>query len=147
MFTFTNKLRNITFALMAVGVIALVYGFITNPDRAWASLLANNFYFNAIALCGLFFVAVQYIAQAGWAVGFLRVPMAMSGFLKFGCAGLLLIFILGHHHLYHWTHSELFDPQSPEYDKIIAGKAGFLNMPFFIIRLVLYGLIWAGFAW
>jgi len=147
MFTFTNKLRNITFALMAIGIIALVYGFMTNPDRAWASLLQNNFYFNAIALCGLFFVTVQYISQAGWSAGFTRVPQAMMGFLKYGCAGLLLIFIFGHHHLYHWTHSELFNPQSPEYDKIIAGKAGFLNMPFFIIRLVLYGFIWAGFAW
>ncbi|HLG35134.1 MAG TPA: quinol:cytochrome C oxidoreductase [Bacteroidia bacterium] len=147
MFTFTNKLRNITFALMAVGVIAVVYGFMTNPDRAWAALLHNNFYFNAIALCGLFFVAVQYVAQAGWSAGLIRVPQAMMSFLKFGCAGLLLIFILGHHNLYHWTHHELYDTTSPEYDPIVAGKAGFLNIPFYIIRLVLYGLIWAGFAW
>ncbi|MBK5286342.1 MAG: hypothetical protein JJE25_13155, partial [Bacteroidia bacterium] len=127
MFTFTNKLRNITFALMAIGVIALVYGFITNPDRAWAALLQNNFYFNAIALCGLFFVTVQYISQAGWSAGFTRVPQAMMGFLKYGCAGLLLIFIFGHHDLYFWTHHEYYDPASPEYDHILDGKSGFLN--------------------
>ena len=147
MFTFPKNIRTLTFALMAIGVAALAYGFMTNADRAWASLLHNTFYFNAIALCALFFVAVQYVAQAGWAISFIRVPQAMMGFLKYGCTLLLLIFILGHHHLYQWTHSELFDPKSPEYDEIIAGKAGFLNMPFYIIRLVLYGLIWAGFAW
>lgn len=147
MFTLSSKARNIIFALIGIGVIALIYGFVTNPVRAWASLLHNAFYFNAIALCGLFFVAVQYIAQAGWSAGFIRVPQAMSGFLKYGCLALLLIFIFGHHDLYHWTHKELYDPASPEYDPIMAGKSGFLNMPFYIIRLVLYGLIWAGFAY
>src|SRR5678815_1419261 len=141
MFTFTSKTRTFTLALMGIGVIAIILGLISDPVRAWASLLHNAFYFNAIALCGLFFVAVQYVAQAGWAIGFVRVPQAMSGFLKYGCAALLLIFIFGHSTLYHWTHKELYDPASPEFDSIMAGKAGFLNMPFFIIRLVLYGLI------
>lgn len=147
MFTLSSKARNFTLALMAIGVIAIIYGFVTDPVRAWASLLHNAFYFNAIALCGLFFVALQYVAQAGWAIGFVRVPQAMAGFLKYGCLALLLIFVFGHHDIYHWTHKELYDPASPEYDEIMAGKAGFLNMPFFIIRLVIYGLIWAGFAY
>jgi hypothetical protein len=147
MFTFTSKARNFTLALMGLGVIAVIYGFINDPVRAWASLLQNAFYFNAIALCGLFFVALQYVAEAGWAIGFIRVPQAMAGFLKYGCLALLLIFIFGHHDLYSWTHKELYDTASPEYDSIMAGKAGFLNMPFFIIRLILYGLIWAGFAY
>jgi hypothetical protein len=147
MFTFTSKTRNFTLALIAVGVIAIIFGFMSDPVRTWASLLHNAFYFTAIALCGVFFVALQYVSEAGWAVGFIRVPQAMSGFLKYGCAILLLIFIFGHDTLYHWTHKELYDPASPEFDKIMAGKAGFLNMPFFIVRLVLYGLIWAGFAY
>src|SRR5262245_19021225 len=123
MFTFSSKTRNYTLALMAVGIIAIVIVFDTDPVRAWASLLHNAFYFNAIALCGLFFVGLQYVAEAGWAVGFVRVPMAMSGFLKYGCLILLLIFIFGHHTLYHWTHKELYDPASPEYDAIMACKA------------------------
>lgn len=151
MFTFSSKARNLTLALLAVGVIAVAVGFIYDADRAWASLLHNAFYFTAIALCGLFFVAIQYVAQAGWAIGFIRVPQAMAGFLKYGCGALLLIFLLntyiGHHSLYHWTDTELYNPESPEYDEIMAGKAGFLNIPFYIIRLILYGLIWAGFAY
>src|SRR5258706_4662731 len=54
-YTTLFRSRNIIFALMAIGVIAIAYGFITNPARAWSSLLHNAFYFNAIALCGLFF--------------------------------------------------------------------------------------------
>ena len=147
MFTFDSKTRNVTFALIGIGVVAVIYGFISEPLRAWTSLLHSGFYFTAIALCGLFFVAVQYVAQAGWAISFIRVPQAMTGFLKYGCGILLLIFLFGHHELYHWTHKELYDPASPKFDPVVAGKAGFLNMPFYIIRLVLYGLIWAGFAY
>ncbi len=143
--TKNNKL--IPLVMMAVGVIAIVTGFMTDHTRAWASLLQSNFYFTAIALAGTFFVAVQYIAQAGWATGILRVPEAMGGFLKYGMAGMLLIFIFGHHDLYFWTHSEYYDPQSPEYDPILVGKSGFLNMPFYITRVLAYAIIWVGFTY
>ena len=143
--TKNNKL--IPVVMMAIGLIAIVMGFMTDHTRTWATLLHNNFYFTAMALCGTFFVALQYVAQAGWAVGIKRVPEAMGGFLKYGMLGMILIFIFGHHDLYHWTHSELYDPASPEYDHILAGKQGFLNMPFYIIRMVAYALIWVGFTY
>lgn len=132
--------------MIAVGVVAIVMGFMTDKTRTWAALLQNDFYFTAMALAGTFFVAFQYVAQAGWAVGIKRVPEAMGGFLKFGMAGMIVIFLLGHHDLYHWTHAELYDKASPEYDHILAGKQGFLNIPFFVIRLVAYAAIWIGFT-
>ena len=132
--------------MIAVGVVAIVMGFMTDKTRTWAALLQNDFYFTAMALAGTFFVAFQYVAQAGWAVGIKRVPEAMGGFLKFGMAGMIVIFLLGHHDLFHWTHAELYDKASPEYDHILAGKQGFLNIPFFVIRLVAYAAIWIGFT-
>src|ERR1043165_4754924 len=95
-----NKI--IPLVLMAIGVIAIVVGFMTDSTRAWASLLTSDFYFTAIALASAFFIAFNYAAQAGWAVGIKRVPEAITGFLKYGMAGLILIFIFGHHDLYHW---------------------------------------------
>ncbi len=133
--------------MMAIGLIALVIGFMSDQTRTWSTLLHNNFYFTAMALCGTFFVAIQYIAQAGWAVGIKRVPEAMGGFLKYGMVGMILIFIFGHHDLYHWTHSELYDENSPAYDHILAGKQGFLNIPFFVTRMVVYSVIWIGFTY
>lgn len=133
--------------MMVIGLIAIVMGLMTDHTRTWATLLHNNFYFTAMALCGTFFVALQYVAQAGWAVGIKRVPEAMGGFLKFGMLGMILIFAFGHHDLYHWTHAELYDTAAPEYDHILAGKSGFLNIPFFVIRMVAYALIWVGFTY
>lgn len=142
----TRNNKMIPMVMMAIGVVAVVMGFMTDKTRAWAVLLHNNFYFTAIALSGTFFVAVNHVAQAGWSVAIRRVPEAMMGFLKFGMLGMIAIFLLGHHDLYHWTHKELYDPNSPEFDKILAGKSGYLNMTFYIVRLISYAAIWVGFS-
>ncbi len=133
--------------MMAIGVVAVVLGFTTDTTRTWAVLLHNNFYFTAISLCGTFFMAFNYLAQAGWSVSIKRVAEAQTGFLKFGMLGMILIFWFGHHDLYHWTHSQFYDPNSPEYDHILAGKSGFLNIPFFVTRLFAYAAIWIGFTY
>ena len=146
-YTLTKNNKVVPLILMAIGAVAIVTGFLSDPTRTWSTLLHNNFYFTAIALCGTFFVALQYVAQAGWAIGLIRVPEAMGGYLKFGMPIMLLIFLFGHHDLYFWTHAEHYDPASPAYDPILVGKSGFLNLPFYITRLVLYGLIWVGFTW
>ena len=139
--------------MMSVGVIAIVAGFMTDPTRTWASLLLNNFYFTAIALCGTFFIAINYVAQAGWSVSIKRVPEAMGAFLKYGAVGMILIFVFGHHDLYFWTHDVYYQKfltdgvtPNPEYDHILVGKQGFLNMPFYVIRMILYFVIWVGFT-
>jgi len=142
----TKNDKIVPMILMAIGVIAVIMGFMSDPTRAWAVLLQNNFYFTAMALAGTFFIAFNYAAQSGWSVAVKRVAEAMGQFLWYGMAGMILIFIFGHHDLYHWTHHELYDPASPEYDPILAGKSGFLNMPFFYVRMFAYAAIWIGFT-
>src|ERR1017187_3128210 len=134
-FNFTKNAKNFFMVLMAIGVVTIIAGFLINPHRTWSALLVNDFYFLAIALCGTFFVAVNTIAQAGWAVGFRRIPEAMGTFIFFGGIGMILIFIFGHHDLYQWTHPEYYNKflagtktPNPDYDKIFDGKKGFLNV-------------------
>ena len=142
--TKNNKLLSIS--LIAVGIVGIAYGFATDHTRTWASLLHSNFFVLAIALCGLFFYALQFAAEVGWSAVILRVPLAMAQYLPFACLSLIVIFLFGHHDIYHWTHADLYDKASEHYDKILDGKKAFLNIPFFVIRLVLYGVIWAGSA-
>lgn len=147
-FTFTSRHKNISIALMVVGAAAIAAGFATGHDttRSWASLLLGNFFFMALALAAIAFVAIQYVAEVGWSAMIKRIPMAMSTYLPFAGIFMIIIFIAGHHDLYHWTHDGLTDPSSPHFDEKIAGKSAFLNTPFFLVRLVVYFLIWAGFA-
>ena len=144
----TKNIKLISVVLLTVGALAIGFGFGSGEySRAWASLLMSNFYIMAIALAAAFFVAVQNVAEVGWSAGIIRIPSAMSTYLPFGTAFMILIFLVGHHELYHWTHEELYDPKSPSYDPILAGKQGYLNMTFYVIRLFAYALIWSGFAW
>lgn len=140
-FEFTSKLRNTTFILMAIGVLSIAYGFISHDHGTWSNLLINGFFFTAIALGALFFWAVQYAAEAGWSVVIKRVPEAIAHYLPIG--GLILFVIVlasvfHLNHLYHWADPAVTDPNSPEYDSIIAGKSGYLNAPFYIIRTLIY---------
>jgi hypothetical protein len=150
-FSSTNK--KISFALMAVGVLALVYAFLMHipGQRIWANVLVNSYYFLGVSLIGTFFVALQYVAQAGWSAGLKRVPEAMGQFVPFAGVLVLLAAIGSSHslewnHLYHWMDPQLHDPTSDHYDSIIAGKSAYLNEGFFYIRLFLYIAIWAGFT-
>ena len=141
-YTFTQKGKMICYSLMGIGLIAIIAGFAVDSHRAWANLLVNNFFFMAIGLFGVFFIAMQYLSQAGYGVTTKRIPEALSQYLWAAGPLMIVILALGHHHLYHWTHHELFDINSEHYDKIIAGKQAFLNLPFFFIRAIAYITVW-----
>ena len=149
MFTIDKKAKNFSIVLMAIGLIALIYGFSTDAHRAWPSLLFNNYFFIGIAVFGVFFVAKQYVSEAGWSIVLKRVPEAVMSALP--VMSLIMLFIMfasimHWNHIYHWLHEGIMDPASDHYDKIIAGKEAYLNGSFFIIRTIIYLLGWNYFA-
>ena len=106
------------------------------------NLWINNVFFAGLSAVGVLFLAIHYAAQAGWSALIKRVPEAFGHWLPI--AGLLMIglFLLGHHDLFHWTHSSLYDPNSSDFDPIINGKKGFLNIPFYLVRMILFFTLW-----
>ncbi len=142
--------------------------FHAKKQRPWSSLFASNLFFLMISLAGLVWLAVQYISQSGWSASLLRIPQAVSAFLPYGGIIMLFIIITGAlhwHHTFHWMDSSLTyeyvleesletdhpiytDEKSdgvisnPKYDYIIAGKTAYLNIPFFILRAIIYLLGW-----
>lgn len=110
--------------------------------RLWANLWLDGVFFTGLAVIGLFFVAVQYVSQAGWSAGLVRVPMAFASFLPIGLGILIVTFLVGGHDIFHWTHESLYQKGSPDYDPILDGKRGYLNTPFFIIRMVVFVGAW-----
>lgn len=150
-FTFSGKLKTWTLIAIVVGVLATGFGFVTGQqERTFANLLLMAYYFTCVCATGLFFIALQYVAQAGWATGLIRIPQAMSRVLPIASLILIVVSAAGlmTHNLYHhWNAEGLTDPNSPAYDKLIAGKAGYLNVPFFLTRLVLFLGAYSFFAW
>ncbi|HET9502863.1 MAG TPA: quinol:cytochrome C oxidoreductase [Hymenobacter sp.] len=94
-------------------------------------------------------MAIQYVAYAGWSVVVKRINEALSAWLVPG--GVLLVVVFGlslvNHDLFHWTVPGIMDENSANYDKIVAGKGGFLSIPFYLIRMISYLVIWAVFSW
>ncbi len=162
-----RKTINKFFLTIAVGVILLILGIILMAagggadhgeghgeaaaagheaaswtKRLFMNLWLNNVYFTGISLIGVFFVAVQYVAYAGWSVLIKRVSEAMGYYLPIGFGVMLLVFLFGGHDIFHWTHDYLYDINDERYDPIIAGKSGYLNFWFFLIRMIIFFALW-----
>ncbi len=145
MFTINNKIKSISSIMMLIGLIAIVYGFINDPHSAWPSLLFNNYFFLGISLFAVVFVALQYISEAGWSIVLKRVPEAIMSFLPITGIIMLIIVVAGAmhwNHIYHWMETGIMDPNSDNYDAIIAGKEPYLNITFFLIRSFIYVFVW-----
>ncbi|MDA1009411.1 MAG: quinol:cytochrome C oxidoreductase, partial [Bacteroidetes bacterium] len=118
-------------------------------SRFWPSLLFNIYFYLGISVFAVFFVALQYVAEAGWSIVLKRVPEAIMGALPVFSGIMLFIMIasiMHWNHIYHWLHEGIMDPASEHYDRIIAGKEPYLNATFFVIRTIVYLLGWNYFA-
>ena len=128
--------RWVLIVLVVLGIAAFAVGLARAPERAWHNLLLHNFYFLSLSLMGAFFVAVHYLAKAGWPTVLRRIPEAMLGYLPTG-AVLMLPLFFGMHSIYHWTHHD-----TVQADPILQEKHAFLNVPGFFIRMVVYLGLW-----
>lgn len=142
-FEFTGKAKTLSIVAIVIGLAAIGYGFSDHElhERTFANLLLMAYYFATVCMSGAFFLAIQFVAQAGWSAAILRVPQAMAKALP--VAAVILIAVVGAglytHNLYHhWNAPGLTDPASPNYDRLIDGKSSFLNVPFFMFREVLF---------
>ena len=105
-------------------------------NRPWSSLYIACFFFFMIALGCLAFYAIQFAAQAGWSPVLFRV---MEGITAYLVPGGIIMFVLlalsGFHinHLFVWA-----DPDVMAHDKLLQGKAGWLNGTALLIRAAIY---------
>ncbi len=127
--------------MLLVGVVAVITGFTTDPSRTWANLLLNNLFFLTISIGALMFYSLQYITNSSWSAMFQRIPLALGAFLPVA-AILMLLLYFGLPDIYKWA-----QPGITETDKLIAHKSPFLNVPFYMIRIVVYFVLWISLAY
>jgi hypothetical protein len=142
-FSINNKAKNTAFGLMGGGLLLAIIGIITcaGDDHFLTRLMTNGlistFFFFAIGLGALFFLALNYATESGWYAVVKRIIEAVAGLLPYGIAlfGLVLLTIsfMKGAHIYTWM-----DPHTVAHDKIIAGKTPYLNLVFFWIRTLAY---------
>jgi hypothetical protein len=155
-FVFKNKAKTWCLAMMGLGVIGIAYGFLSGSgERVFANLLLMGYYMFTVCVFGVCFCAIEYITQSGWSASILRIPQVFIKILPVAALVLLAIISAGIFithpgkneagvttilpYLYKlWAVKGVTIPGNVNYDAIIAGKSGFLNRPFFLIRMVGY---------
>jgi hypothetical protein len=142
-FQINKKAKNLIYGLIGVGLLLSIIGVITGmgdahfKTRLMTNGLINGFFFFALGLGALFFLALAYATETGWYASVKRVIEAVAGFIPIGIAifafVLLVITFMDGAHIYLWM-----DPETVANDEIIQGKSVYLNKPFFWFRTLVY---------
>jgi hypothetical protein len=114
-------------------------------NKPWAALYVACIFLMLISLGALAFYAIQQAAQAGWSPILFRVMQGVASYLLPGSIiFFLLLLACGFHmnHLFSWMAEGITEKGHENYDAIIAGKSGYLNFPFWIIRAILFLTVW-----
>lgn len=170
-FEFTSKTKKNLFIFIGVGVVLTIIGILGLMfgghhgdhetaeaghhafhwyQRLFANLWINNVFFAGLSLVGVLFFAIQYAAQAGWSAGIKRIPLSFGAWIPIAGVLMLVVYFIAGHDLFHWTHHDLYDVESEDYDPIIAGKGGYFFWPlhagsfpfFFLLRMVVFFAVW-----
>lgn len=115
------------------GVLAT--GFAAGWERFWVNWIFWFLFVLTIGLGCFFIVALEHVVGAKWSVPLRRIPERLSSLtLLMGPA--LLLALLSLPVLYPWTRPEAHA------DPVLAGKAVWLNVPFFAGRVIACLLLW-----
>jgi hypothetical protein len=134
-----QKFLNTGFALLGVGLVFGIIAFISDSQRASYSYLTSFMFLISLGVGSLFLVSLEYLAGAVWSTPFRRISEFFSGIIPYLIIlAIPLFFTL--HDIFHWTNSGVV-----ETDAVLKGKEAYLNIPFFIVRVILIFAVWTLF--
>ena len=133
--------------LPAAGAAAAVLGAVIcailglgNHKQFFFSWLVSFLFFLSLALGGLFFVLIQYASQGSWGIVVRRIGETVFTTMPV-MAALFVPVVFGLHDLYEWTHATAVAE-----DPLLQWKSPYLNVPFFLIRAVVFFGLWSFIA-
>lgn len=139
---------------MIVGLLTLILGIVflnpfagshgdnLNSTRFWAVLLQNSLFWLMLVNVATFFIAICTLAMGGWQTAFRRVSEAIGSLVPImgviTMVILLCIVLGGRADIYHWLSKE-----HVAHDKILKGKAAFLNPTVYLVASIVVITLWA----
>jgi hypothetical protein len=119
-------------------------------NRPWAAVFIAAFFFFMIGLGALAFLALQKVSQAGWSPVLFRVMEGVGSYILPGGIVMFIILLLsGLHfnHLFIWMKEGIDVVGHENYDALVAGKTGYLNVPFWLFRAGAFIVGWNLYLW
>lgn len=135
------RVRTILLAAAALGWVGCAIGYFTDAPQFFHSYLMGYTYSTTILLGALFFTMVQYLTGSAWSVPVRRFMETMCAVLPFA-AILFIPVALGISANYVWH-----DAKMVQADPVLRQKAGYLTPTWFIIRSIIYFVIWGLWGW
>jgi len=133
-----------------IGALGLAAGVLLGRRAGWdaffRSYLLNYCFVLSLALGALFFVLLQHLTRAGWSVSLRRLAefvAATMPLLAVLFLPLLVPLLTGMSAVWAWASP---DAVAQDASGVLRHKQPYLNVPFFIVRAVIYFAVWAGLA-
>lgn len=117
-------------------IIFLIGLFVSHEQFHQAYIFAFTFW-AGLSIGSLALLMLQHLTSGGWGLVIRRVLEASTRVLPL-IAVLFVPIVLGAHYTYPWTHQE--------HAAKLGDKTGYLNLPFFTVRAVIYFAIWLALA-
>jgi len=122
--------------LAVIGLVLTAVGYFVDAEQFFFSYLTAYVYWLTIALGGLFFTMLHHIVNAKWSVVLRRLSENIMSPIPI-MAIFFIPILFGMNHLFQWSQTDIVAN-----DHLLQAKSGYLNITFFIIRLVIYFAIW-----
>lgn len=135
-----GALRTQAFAVGGLFTLASIAGFFVDRTQFFHSYITAFVYVLALPLGALGLMMINHVTRGAWGVVVRRVLEASSRTLPV-LVVLFLPLLAGMQDVFKWS-----DPAVVAKDAIVAGKVGYLNVPFFLARAALYFAVWIGLA-
>lgn len=114
--------RRIWIACMAIGLATFAWLLVSEPQRAWGAWAINCLYWLGIAQGAVVLACAIRLCNGRWGGPVMRMAEALSAYLPYGVAALLVLAIAGLRAYLPWTHH------------VEARQAPYLNVPFLFVR-------------
>ncbi|HSK78787.1 MAG TPA: hypothetical protein VLQ45_20195, partial [Thermoanaerobaculia bacterium] len=135
-----DRIQRLGLLVGVAGAVLCAIGFFVSPDYFFRSWLVGWVYWMGVTLGCFAIMMLHHLTRGAWGLVVRRVMEAASRTLPW----LLLLslpLLLGLKSLYIWARPEVVAA-----DELLQLKEPYLNVPFYLVRLVIYFAIWGGFA-
>jgi len=135
-----EKLRRRSLIIGIVALLVCLIGALFRPDQFFRSYLFSYLFYIGLALGCMATAMLQYLSGGAWGLVLRRVTESAMRTLPL-LAVMFIPVLIGIPRLYSWSHPEIVAA-----DAILQHKHVYLNVPFFVIRTLIYFVGWLLFA-
>lgn len=135
-----DRVQRIALVTGVTGLVVCAVGAFFNPEQFFQSYLFAYLFWLGLALGCLAGVMLYHLVDGAW--GFVIRRLLETGAMLLPLLALLFVpLVFGLSELYPWAR-----PEEVAEDAVLQHRSAVMNVPFFLLRVVLYFAIWIGMA-